>query len=167
MTKYRPLQKICASTKLLASIKIYASTKLLASTKYRRRQKLGVGRNVGADAGESPYCQAQQNPQLLTSLRLMVMLLSVHQVRHCLQLPRFHGRTVPAYCTGLPCWKCQKTWRRQNIAGCLKFTDFRQTIAVHISAHRRPIKKWWKHKIITITVQYQFLYSRPPNQRLS
>jgi hypothetical protein len=24
----------------------------------------------------------------------------------------------------------------------LKFTDFSQTLAVYISAHRRPIKKW-------------------------
>ncbi len=54
--------------------------KILASTKYGRRQNPGVDKilastkswrrqNVGADAEESPYCLAQQSPQLLTSPR--------------------------------------------------------------------------------------------------
>jgi hypothetical protein len=34
----------------------------------------------------------------------------------------------------------------QNIGVRLKFTDFCQTIAVSISAHRHPIKKLKKHK---------------------
>jgi hypothetical protein len=34
----------------------------------------------------------------------------------------------------------------QNLGVRLKFTDFCQTIAVSISAHRRPIKKLKKHK---------------------
>jgi hypothetical protein len=42
-------------------------------------------------------------------------------------------------CTGLPCRKRHKYWRRQNIGGCQDFTDFHQTIAVNISAHRHPI----------------------------
>ena len=88
------------------------------------------------------------------------------QVWRCLWPPCFYwrtfSRTVPAYSTGLPCWKRHKFWHRQNIG--LKFTDFRQTTAVCISAHRCPIKKWWKQKVITITVQCQFLYSQPPNR---
>jgi len=34
----------------------------------------------------------------------------------------------------------------QNLGVRLKFTDFSQTIAVSISAHRRPFKKLKKHK---------------------
>jgi hypothetical protein len=50
----------------------------------------------------------------------------------------------------------------QNLGACqnldvrLKLTDFSQTIAVSISAHRCPIKKLKKTKMLTITVQYQF-----------
>ncbi len=148
-----------------------------ALTKYWRRQNLGVDKKLA---------QTQKNP-------LTVWLSRVHscwllpdldedllrlpdgdalfacsrQVWHCVWPPCFYGRTfsltVPAYCIGLPCWKYHKFWRRQNICVCLKFTDFRQTIAVYISAHRRPFKKWWKQKVITITLQYQFLHSWPLN----
>ena len=65
------------------------------------------------------------------------------QVWRCLWPPCFYGqtlsRTVPSYCTGPPCWKHNKFWQRQNIGVRLKFTDFRQTIAVYLSAHSRPI----------------------------
>ncbi len=88
------------------------------------------------------------------------------QVCPCLCPPCFYGRTlsrtVPACCTGLLCRKRHKYWSRQNIGARQDFTDFRQTIAVNISANRRPIKNWWKQKVITITVQYQFIYSWPP-----
>ncbi len=71
------------------------------------------------------------------------------------------------HCTSPPCKKRHKYWHWQNIGARQDFTDFRQTIAVTISAHRRPIKNWWKQKVVTITVQYQFLYSRPSKQRPS
>ena len=66
--------------------------------------------------------------------------------------------TVLACCTGPPCRKLHKYWRRQNIGARQDFTDFRQTSAVNISAHRRPIKNWQKQIVINITVQYQFFY---------
>ncbi len=88
------------------------------------------------------------------------------QVCRCHWPPCFYGRTlsctVPAYCTGPPCRKRHKYWSRKNIGARQDFTDFRQTIAVYISAHRRSIKNWWKQKVITIIVQYQFTHSHPP-----
>ncbi len=65
-------------------------------------------------------------------------------------------------CTSPPCRNVTKYWRRQNIGAHQNFTDFRQTLPVNISAHRRPIKNRKKQKVITITVQYQFFYSWPP-----
>ncbi len=38
--------------------------------------------------------------------------------------------------------KRHKYWRRQNVSARQDFTDFLQTLAVNISAHRRPIKNW-------------------------
>jgi hypothetical protein len=35
-----------------------------------------------------------------------------------------------------------KYWRQENIGARKDFTDFRQTLAVNISAHGRPIKNW-------------------------
>ncbi len=88
-----------------------------------------------------------------------------HQVCCCRWPPCFYGRTlsrtVPAYCTGPPCRKRHKYWHQQNIGAHQDFINFRQTTAVTISAHRRPIKNWWQQKVITITVQYT--YSWPPN----
>jgi hypothetical protein len=45
-------------------------------------------------------------------------------------------------CTSPPCQKVTKYWRQQNVGARQDFTDFRQTLAVNISAQRRPIKKW-------------------------
>ncbi len=57
-----------------------------------------------------------------------------------------HGRTlsptVPAHLYRPAMQKHHKWWRRQNIDARQDFTDFRQTIAVNISAYRRPIKNW-------------------------
>jgi hypothetical protein len=47
---------------------------------------------------------------------------------------------VPACCSGPQIRKCKKFCRRQNISTCQDFSDFRQTIAVNISAHRRENK---------------------------
>jgi hypothetical protein len=41
---------------------------------------------------------------------------------------------------------CQNLGACQNLGVRLKFTDFKQTIEVFISAHRRPIKELKKHK---------------------
>jgi hypothetical protein len=52
----------------------------------------------------------------------------------------------------------------QNIGARLKFTDFCQTLAVSISAHRHPIKKRKKHKYSLSLSNISFYTS---NQRLS
>ncbi len=70
-----------------------------------------------------------QSPSV--ALPLAVLFLWAESFPHC---------TVLACCTGQPCRKRHKFWRRQNIDVRLKFTDFHQTIAVYLSAHRRPIK---------------------------
>jgi hypothetical protein len=54
--------------------------------------------------------------------------------------------------------KSQNSGVNKNIGACQDFTDFYQTLEVNIYAPRRPIKKWSKQKVITITVQYQFCY---------
>jgi hypothetical protein len=60
--------------------------------------------------------------------------------------PAYMGGLSPALCrlicTGPPCRKRHKYWRPQNISTRFQqdFTDFGQTIAVNISAHKRPIK---------------------------
>ncbi len=179
------------STKLLASTKYWhqqnvGADKILASTKYGHQRTPGIAKILVstkswgqqkdvADSKESSYCLAIRVhncwliPDLAEDLLCLpdgvALFACSGQVWCCLQTPCFHGRslsrTEPAYCTSLPCWKRHKFWLRQNISVHLKFTDFRQTTAVCISAHRHPIKKWWKHKVITITVQFQFLHSQP------
>ncbi len=145
--------------------------KILALTKCWRRQNTGVdkilastkswrGQNVGADAEESPYCLARQSPQLLTSPKPRWRSpTSPGWCRSlCMQSPSvvlplaallLWADSLP-YCTDLlyrpPCWKRHKFWRRQNTVVRLKFTDFCQTIAVLITAHRRPTKMWWNTK---------------------
>ncbi len=106
-----------------------------------------------------PYCQARQNLQLLTSPRpaegLPFLPNGVDlcacscQVRHWLQLPCFYGqtlsRTVLAYCTGLPCWKCPKLWRRQNISVLLDKKKFRTMCEEHClsSVNHVILSKTW------------------------
>jgi hypothetical protein len=99
---------------------------------------------------------AQHSPQILTSPRPrwrssdgVALFACCHQMCRCLQPPCFNGRTlsptVPTYCTGPPCWKRHKFWRRQNIGDRLKFTDFRQTTAVEIcsqASYSGENKKW-------------------------
>jgi hypothetical protein len=111
--------------------------------------------NVGACAGASPYCFGpaksaaagfSQTSLMFSSLK---MLSSPHEVTKCgvaAGHPALMVGLSPALYrliyTSLPCRKCYKYWRRQNIGARQDFTDFRQTSAVNISAHRRPIKNW-------------------------
>ncbi len=120
-TKYTHRQnvsvdKISASTKCWRRQHISVD-KMLASTKSWRRQ------NVGAD---KKMAQTQKNPltvwlgrirscwllpgpaeDLLRLPDSVALFACSRQVRHCLQPPCFHGRTlsctVLAYCTGPPC----------------------------------------------------------------
>ncbi len=84
---------------------------------------------------------------------LMMMLLSVHvDVKWGIAslCPAFMGGLSPArYRLVVPARHAENVQNfgaYQNIGAGLKFTDFCQTIAVSISAHRHPIKKRKKHK---------------------
>jgi hypothetical protein len=99
---------------------------------------------------------------------LMVMLLSVHAVVKwgiASLCPVFFvqtlSRTVMACCTCPPCWKCPKHWRLPNIGARLKFTDFLPNYSSLYLCSQASYQKTGK-KILTITVQCQFLYSWPP-----
>ncbi len=153
--------KIPASTKYLCRQNMGVN-KIWASTESWRQQKAGADKKMKqmqenlltVRLGRIRKCWLLPGPaeELLLLPDGVALFACSRQVRHCLQPPCFYGQTlshtVPAYCTGPPCWKCPKLWRQQNISVRLKFTDFRQTIpvAVYISAHRHPIKKWWKQK---------------------
>ncbi len=157
-----------ALTEMLASTENIGVVKMLASTKYSCRQnsctdrnltstKISHQQNVGVCAKASPYCLARQSPQQLTSPKphindLLYLLEGVEpsicsrQVCRCHWSPCFYqrtlSRTVPACYTGPPSRKRHKYWRRQNIGARQDFTDFCQTIAVNISAHKYPIKNF-------------------------
>ena len=156
---------------------------MLASTNYPRQQNVGIDKisawtesrrqqNVGSISLLFKPGRVRSS-WLLPDLAHVLLLfpggvdpsMCSHQVCCCRWPPCFYGRTlsstVTANCTGLPCRKHHKYWRRQNIGACQDFTNFRQTIAVNISAHRLPTKNWWKQKVITITVEYQLTHSRP------
>jgi hypothetical protein len=61
------------------------------------------------------------------------------QVRHCLPLPSFYGRTLSRTVPARHAENVQNFGAYQYIGARLKFT-------VSISAHRRPVKKRKKHK---------------------
>ncbi len=174
-----------ASTKLLASTKYtrWQNTrvdKMLVLTKYQRGQNVGVDkilvatkcwrRKNGADTEESPYCLARQNPQLLASAGLLALLkisylslmvlLSLHAVVKwgiASSRPAFMGGLSPVLYRLIVLVRhaenVQNFGAWQNIGARLKFTDFCQSTAVYISISQ----------MLTITVQCQFFYSRPPN----
>ncbi len=146
--------------------------KIIALTKYSCRQKSRVDKNLTSrkcwrmrgsisllfGPAESTAADLSQT-SLMFSYVSQKVLIPPHAVAKCAFYGRTLSCTVPAYCTGPPCWKCHKYWRQQNIGTQQDFTDFCQTVAANISAHRRPTKNLWKQKLITIIVKYQFTYS--------
>ncbi len=101
-------------------------------SKYTRRQNMGVNKILGRQKLGVDKKLAQT--ERWCRRRRISFLLGSAESAACLPLPCFSGRTlsrtVPAYCTGPPCWKCPKLWRWQNIGVRLKFPDFCLTIAV-------------------------------------
>ncbi len=169
------IDKIFASTKYWRQQNTHVN-KILVSTKYSCRQNSHIEK-MSAQARKyllTVWLSRVHSCWLLPDLAddLLRLLEGVdpstcsRQVCRCHCPPCFYGRTlshtVPAYCTGPPCRKRHKYWHQQNIGARQDCTDFHQTIAVNSSAHRRPTKNWWKQKVITITVQYQFIYSLSP-----
>jgi hypothetical protein len=82
---------------------------------------------------------------------------------HCFY-GRTLSRTVPACCTCPLCRKCHKYWGQQNIGARQDFTDFCQTLAVNISAHRHPFKigenKKWSPSLSNISFYTHDLQNR-------
>ncbi len=138
-----------------------------ADKNIRADKTLGLTKNFGAD---KMLAQMQKDPLTVWLGRVYSCWLLSGPAEDLLHLPdgvvalsacncqvwcwslaiRFYGRTfsptVPACHTAPQCRKCPKLWRRQNISVRLKFTNFHQTIAVKISAPKRPVKKTVKVK---------------------
>jgi hypothetical protein len=151
--------KILASTEMFVSTENIDVDKLLALTKFSRRQKSRIDKNLASTKcwrmrrsisllfglAESTAADFSQTSLMISYISQKV-LIPPHAVAKCAfasgrpAFMRTLSRTVPACCTCPPCRKCHKYWRRQNIGARQDFTDFRKTIAVNISAHRRPIK---------------------------
>ena len=168
LTKYQRGQNV-AVDKTYASTKCWrrqhiSVDKMLASTKCWHRQNVGVDKILVATKcwRRKKWCRHRRIPLLFglaesaaagfsraagpaeDLLRLpdgVALFACSRQVRHCLQPSCFFGWTLS--CT-VPNVQNFGAW--QNIGARLKFTDFCQTMAVYISAHRRPIKKRKKHK---------------------
>ncbi len=88
------------------------------------------------------------------------------QMRRELWPPWFFGRTlsrtVPAVCTGPPCQEMtQIQAATKSLASAWNSTDFCQIKIIPNSAY----KCHWSEKtyMISVAVQYQLSYSRPPN----
>jgi hypothetical protein len=130
--------------------------------------------NVGAQimyksGGASPNCFCLEKSalagfsqtSLMFSSRCCPLLMQSQSLRLPLAAPLLWADSLP-HCTGsfvpAPHAEMSQILVSTNYRGCKDFTDFRQTLAVNISAHRRPIKNWQKQIVINITVQYQFFY---------
>ncbi len=142
-------------------------------------EKLAQARRISLLLGSAGSAAADFSQALLmvSYFSLMVMLLSVHAVVKwgiASACPAFMGglspvlyllvvsRTVPACCTGPPCWKCPKPWRIPP-----KIHWFLPSYSSLYFCSQVSYQKTEKTQILAITVQYQFSYWRPPNQRLS
>ncbi len=147
--------------------------KILAMTKFSRRQNTRVDkilawtkcwhrrRSISLLFGprESPAADFSQT-SLMFSHVSQKMLIPPHAVAKCAVAtggPTFMGRLSPAVCR--PIVLAYHAENVKNIGVCQYFTDFRQTIAVNISAHRCTTKKLVKTKSYHHHVQYQSTYS--------
>jgi len=118
--------------------------KISVSTKSWRRRRMipllfGLAESTATDFSQT---------SLKISYVSLMVLIPLHAVAKCGVAsghPAFLGGLSPVlYRLIVPACHAEnsKILAQQNIGVRLKFTDFRQTIAVYISAHRRPIKKW-------------------------
>jgi hypothetical protein len=136
--------------------------KILTLTKCWRRQNIGVEKiSVSTKSwrrrrmipllfgsAESTPTDFSQTSLKISYVSLMV-LIPMHAVAKCGVAsghPAFlGGLSAVLYRLILPACHAENVTNfgaNKNIGVRLKFTDFRQTTAVYISAHRRPIKKW-------------------------
>ncbi len=116
-----------------------------------RRKRWRIALLLGsADSAAAAFSQAL----LMVSFSSLLMCWIAHmysrlQVRKELPVNCFYGWalfcTVLASCTGPYAQNGQIFGAHQIFGIRQKFTDFSQTLAVHFSAHRRPIKKCGKH----------------------
>jgi hypothetical protein len=135
--------KILAQTEMFATTEIIGVDKMLAATNSR------VSKNL---ASTKCWCRRRRISLLFGSLMISYisqkLLIPWHAVTKCGVVsgcPAFMADSLP-YRTGLLYQPAiQKTSQILELTKSTpppRFTDFRQTIAVNISAHRRPIKKW-------------------------
>ncbi len=150
LKKYSRCQNVGVD-KILALTKCWRQ-QILALTKFPSRQNswvdkmLAHARNhlltVWSGRVQSSWLLSDLADVLLIFPELVDLSTCSRQVCRCHWPPCFYGRTLSctvwAYCNGPPCRKCHKYWCQQNIGTHQDFTDFRQTIAVNISAHRCP-----------------------------
>ena len=134
-----------------------------------RRQKVGAG------AGESPYCKARQirSCRLLSGSTENLLLLPddgvafcacSRQVKHSLHLPCFYGRTLSSTVPAHHAENVQNFAANKNIGGCLNSLIFSKLCSLYLCL-QASYQKVVNTQMLTITVQHNFLYSRPPNQR--
>jgi hypothetical protein len=129
--------------------------KNLASTKFSRRPKPCVDKmrrrrriSVVFGSAESTAADFSQTSLMISYVSQKVLIPS-HAVAKCgiaSGCPSFMGGLSPALyqlvVLARHAEKRHQYWRRQDILACQDFTDFRHTIVVYISAHRRPAKNW-------------------------
>ncbi len=130
--------------------------KIFVSKKCWRRQNILFNKMLAHTWKHLLTVLAQQSPQQLTFPRPRwcsptspCSCWSLHVQSPSVLLPLLWADSLP-HCTGLLYWPAmQKTSQilaSTNIGTRQDFTNFRQTIAVNISAHRRPTngenKKW-------------------------
>jgi hypothetical protein len=166
-TKHWRQQNICVD-KILASTKYWRRQnigidKILASTKYLRWQNIGVDRMLAPARKHLLTVLAQQNSQQLTFPRpnwcsptSPWRCWALHVQSPSVLLPPaallLWVDSLP-HCTGLfVLARHAENVTNIGVDKISALTKISITIAVSISAHRRPIKHWWKQKVITITV---------------
>ncbi len=144
--------------------------KILVSTKiWRRRRRISLLLG-SAESAAADFYQAT----LKISYFSLMVLLSVHAVFKwgiASSCPAFMGGLSLSYCIGLFFWpvmlKMSKTLAPTKYRRPPKIHWFSPNYSSLYLCSQVSYKKVVKTQMLTITVQYQFLHSRPPNQRLS
>ena len=145
-------------------------SKMLAQTEsWRRRRRI----SLLLGSAESAAADFSQAPLKISYFSLMMVLLSVHAV-----VKWSIASTCPAFTAGLSpvqYWlvvpahyaeNVQNFGANKNIGGCLNSLIFAKLCSLYLCL-QASYQKVVKTQMLTITVQHHFLYSQPPNQRLS
>ncbi len=156
---------------------------MLASSKYSRQQNVGVDKILRSPKSRFDKRLAHARKHLLTVLagQSLQQLTSprprwyspsypsgvdpstcCRQVFCCRWPPRFYGQTLPHFTGLLYLLAMQKTSHilvSTKYWYLLRFHWFSPNYSSLCIFSQASFQKWWKQKVITITVQYQFTYS--------